>query len=220
MSMLIFVKTPAQNGVPPGRRARNKEDKRRRIREAAAALFSEQGYAATTTRQVAARAGVAQGTLFLYAPTKEALLVEAFAERVEAVQRQRFGRLPEEAGLLEELLHVFDGFFRLYGREPELSRTFVRELLFLPPAPARAHAELTRAFVARLAERVEAARARGEVRADVDAGLAAFNAFSAYLTVLLAWLAGAEGSPQHVLRAALALQLAGLAANAHPRRRS
>ena len=52
------------------KRTRNKLDKRERIRDAAWSLFVERGYAETTTREVAARAGVGAGTLFLYADDK------------------------------------------------------------------------------------------------------------------------------------------------------
>jgi AcrR family transcriptional regulator len=40
---------------------------------AAAELFSQKGYAATTTREIAQRAGVSEGALFKYFATKEAL---------------------------------------------------------------------------------------------------------------------------------------------------
>jgi AcrR family transcriptional regulator len=49
---------------------------RRRIREAAAALFVEQGFVATTMKQVAAAATVAERTVYLAYPTKAALFRE------------------------------------------------------------------------------------------------------------------------------------------------
>ena len=44
------------------------------IREAAASLFLQQGYAATTMREVAARAGVGERTLYDAFPTKAATI--------------------------------------------------------------------------------------------------------------------------------------------------
>ena len=49
---------------------------RRRIRDAAAALFVEQGFVATTMKQVAAAANVAERTVYLAFPTKAALFEE------------------------------------------------------------------------------------------------------------------------------------------------
>ena len=50
------------------------------ILDAAAQLFSEHGYAATSTNKVAERAGVSIGSLYQYFPNKDALLL-ALAER-------------------------------------------------------------------------------------------------------------------------------------------
>lgn len=52
-------------------------DTRRRIRQAATALFVEQGFVATTMKQVAARAGVAERTVYTAFPTKAELFREA-----------------------------------------------------------------------------------------------------------------------------------------------
>mgnify|MGYP002148962422 CR=1 FL=1 len=65
-----------------GRRERNKAEKRRRIAEAAATLFAENGYARTTMQQVAAAADVADGTIFRYAGTKPELLLMVLNEQV------------------------------------------------------------------------------------------------------------------------------------------
>jgi AcrR family transcriptional regulator len=60
---------PAQ----PRRRARRKEARPGEILAAALALFAQHGFAATRLEDVAHRAGVSKGTIYLYFPTKEAL---------------------------------------------------------------------------------------------------------------------------------------------------
>ena len=57
---------------PPaaGRRSRRKEARPGELLEAALDLFVEKGFAATRVEEVAARAGVSKGTLFLYFPSK------------------------------------------------------------------------------------------------------------------------------------------------------
>ncbi|OUZ06398.1 hypothetical protein BHE97_19040 [Aeromicrobium sp. PE09-221] len=59
------------------RRERNKAQKRERITAAASRLFATQGFAATTTAQIAEEADVSHGTLFRYAATKAELLLMA-----------------------------------------------------------------------------------------------------------------------------------------------
>lgn len=71
-----------------GRRERNKAQKRERITSAAGRLFATQGFAATTTAQVADEADVSHGTLFRYAASKAELLLMAgntrFRESLDA----------------------------------------------------------------------------------------------------------------------------------------
>ena len=52
------------------------ENTRTKILQAALQLFARQGYDGTTTRDLAAKAGVAEGTLFRHFPNKKAILIE------------------------------------------------------------------------------------------------------------------------------------------------
>jgi AcrR family transcriptional regulator len=56
------------------KRERRKQARPGELLEAALALFVEKGFAATRVEEVAARAGVSKGTLFLYYASKEELL--------------------------------------------------------------------------------------------------------------------------------------------------
>lgn len=64
---------PSSSAPTALRRVRRKEARPAELLDAAMALFVEKGYAATKVEQVAARAGVSKGTLFLYFSSKEAL---------------------------------------------------------------------------------------------------------------------------------------------------
>ncbi|WP_197511023.1 helix-turn-helix domain-containing protein [Tessaracoccus coleopterorum] len=86
-----------------GRRDRNKAAKRAAISRAAARLFAEQGFAATTTQQVAVEADVAEGTLFRYAGTKQELLLMVVNEHLRplvGLSLDAKGADPEEEILL------------------------------------------------------------------------------------------------------------------------
>ncbi|MDB5886521.1 MAG: Transcriptional regulator, TetR family [Polaromonas sp.] len=80
---------PSDSLTPSGaRHERRKEARPGELLDAALDLFVEKGYAATRVEEVAARAGVSKGTLFLYFPSKEELF--------KAVVRQSIsGRLVE-----------------------------------------------------------------------------------------------------------------------------
>lgn len=74
--------TSAETQAPAQRRARRKEARPGELLEAALALFVEKGFAATRVEEVAARAGVSKGTLFLYFPSKEDLFKAVVRENI------------------------------------------------------------------------------------------------------------------------------------------
>ncbi len=59
------------------------EQRRREILEAAAALFAEKGYQRTAVKEIAARAGIAPGTIYLYFDGKGDLLIELMTRLTE-----------------------------------------------------------------------------------------------------------------------------------------
>jgi AcrR family transcriptional regulator len=88
-----------------GRRERNKRKTRERLRDAALALFVDQGFEATSVHQIAEAAGVADRTFYRYFDSKEDLLLadarEYFAD-VEAFVASR----PAEETPMATLLAV------------------------------------------------------------------------------------------------------------------
>jgi len=72
----------AREAEPAPRRGRRKEARPGELLDAALDLFVEKGFAATRSEEVAARAGVSKGTLFLYFASKEELLKAAVRENI------------------------------------------------------------------------------------------------------------------------------------------
>ncbi len=202
----------------PSSRAEKKEHKRRRLRDAAWELFLEQGYDATTTKQIAERAGVATGTLFLYARDKPDLLFLVLHERLSAAVDEGLETLPREAGLLDQLVHLFAGFFRTYEAAPEIGRHFIMEMPGADGPNAQRVNALTMGLLGQIAGLVQLAQARGEVVAEADPLLFAQVAFSLYYTGLLAWLSGYASLESAVprLRAALSVAFYGIAKRREP----
>jgi TetR/AcrR family transcriptional regulator len=77
-----------RTGDAPSKRERRKEARPGELLEAALDLFVEKGFAGTRAEEVAARAGVSKGTLFLYFPSKEELFKAVVRENIS-------GRLAE-----------------------------------------------------------------------------------------------------------------------------
>lgn len=74
---------PSSSSAAAGtKRERRKEARPGELLEAALDLFVEKGFAATRVDEVAARAGVSKGTLFLYFPSKEELFKAVVRENI------------------------------------------------------------------------------------------------------------------------------------------
>jgi len=71
--------------VGASRWERRKEQTHRRLLDAAATLFLEKDFEATTVEEIAALADVAKGTFFNYFESKEALLATLLAEQLDAL---------------------------------------------------------------------------------------------------------------------------------------
>jgi AcrR family transcriptional regulator len=80
-------------------RRRDPEANRLRIMEAARALFSECGFAATTTADVARRAGVSEGILFHHFGSKRELLRAVAGEYGRGLAEAMFRAAPEPGGV-------------------------------------------------------------------------------------------------------------------------
>lgn len=119
---------------PTGRRERAKEDKRRRIMDAARTLFAEHGVGGVTTQQVADRADVAIGTLYLYASTKAELLIlvqnQKFATAIEDGLRAADAAARTGAGTIAAVLALVEPVVACIREQPENGRTYLHELAF------------------------------------------------------------------------------------------
>ena len=122
---------------PVGRRERNKQDKLERITAAAGELFAVHGVDEVTTQQIADKADIGAGTLFLYAKTKgELLLLVQNAKYAEALDR---GRADAEAvpGALDAVLAIVRPIVECNRAQIDNGRTYLREMAFGDPQEPR-----------------------------------------------------------------------------------
>src|SRR5258707_5240970 len=68
---------------PAGRRAQSKQAIRKRIVSAALNLFQTKGFDATTTKAIARKAGIAEGTVFNYFKSKDDIALHFFEQEVD-----------------------------------------------------------------------------------------------------------------------------------------
>jgi len=93
----------------PGRRAQNKQAIRNRIVKAALNLFQTKGFDGTTTRVIARKAGIAEGTVFNYFKSKEDIALYFFEQEVgHAVASVRDNPRLRKASLEEKLFALVE----------------------------------------------------------------------------------------------------------------
>lgn len=105
-------------------RARRKDARPGELLEAALSLFVEKGFAATHVEEVAARAGVSKGTLFVYFPSKEELFKAVVQENASRHLEQAFQEVTQFQGTSAELLReLLRRWWTQYGATPAAGLT-------------------------------------------------------------------------------------------------
>src|SRR5258706_9799183 len=92
--------------------AQTKSATRKRILQTARRLFADNGYEATTTRDIAEAAQIASGTLFNYFPTKEAIVASLASDAVAEALTRTNGHSSDAVTLEEDLFAVVAGGLR------------------------------------------------------------------------------------------------------------
>ena len=121
----------------PGRRERNKQEKLDRIMAGAKELFAERGVDDVTTQEIADRADIGAGTLFLYAKSKAELLLlvqnSTYAEALEQGKSAAQGiRDP-----LDAVMAIVRPVVECNRKQVDNGRTYLREIVFGDPEEPR-----------------------------------------------------------------------------------
>lgn len=157
-----------QQGRPPREDTQNI---RQQIMDSAVELFAEQGYAATSTRQIADAVGVNPAMIHYYFGNKETLLHEAMEQILEPLARAVAEMKQKKMAPLRDIISlVFDAF----SKTPRLPILLTREV-FLPGGVMQKH------FMDHFAPRLGGAlpqilsgeQQAGRLRADLDPRLIA-----------------------------------------------
>lgn len=110
---------------PTGTRAEQTAARRRGLIRAATELAAEGGYDAVQMRDVAARAGVALGTLYRHFASKDALLIAALADQATALRERLTQRPPSGSSPAERVCDVLRRASRALERQPTLTAAMV-----------------------------------------------------------------------------------------------
>jgi len=208
---------------PPERKAglreRGKSERQRRIKEAAKAVFGDVGYDAATTREIAQRARVSIGTIFVYARDKRDLLFLVINDELDPVAEAARRDLPDDTAVLDRLCALARPWYRYFADNLTLGRHAFREMTFYEPQ-SQDFGEQCARYRARMhrienwhSEILAQGRERGELKFKGRAAIAGNLIYKIYLAEIRTWIHGAKpdvGQGIKSLRTKFALVLDGL----------
>jgi len=183
---------------PVGRRAQNKEAIRKRIVTAALSLFQTKGFEATTTKAIARKAGIAEGTVFNYFKTKEDIALHFFEQEVDqAIAAVRGNPRLRKAPLEEKLFALVQSQLEfLAPYERFIGAAFIQALKPASPLGTFSHRaqELRHRYVGFVQELFEESLPKHPLT-----WVAPEAFWIYYLGVLLYWLHDSSPAKQHTL---------------------
>lgn len=178
--------------IPASRRKTASEETRTLILAAAKDLYTEKGYKQAPIRELAAKAGVAEGTIFSHFPDKASLLAAAVMEEVDSALAEAFTTLPKKAACREKLLHIARHLYSHYGKNPVLWRAYLKESIFLSGEWGDRIRQSVEEFIECVSSLIEEEKRKGAYAPETDSKAAARLYFSAYFFELLAGLSAPE----------------------------
>jgi TetR/AcrR family transcriptional regulator len=186
MSLEKVMAARADDG--PAKRGRRKEARPGELLDAALDLFVEKGFAATRSEEVAARAGVSKGTLFLYFPSKEELFKAVVRENISGRFAEWNAEFEAFEGTTPEMLrHCLRVWWERIGatRASGITKLIISEARNFPDIAAFYHQEVIAPGTQLVRRILERGVARGEFRAiDVEYTVFSLVAPMVYLTMM------------------------------------
>lgn len=206
---------------PVGLRDRQKLERERRIVKAAEKLFARKGYVDVAMEDVAARAGLAVGTIYNYFPSKSALLlamVRSETESLLARGRKILDDPPRDAVAAAcAFTEIFlDDFTR---DDRRLWRELFGAAIADPSVVGRRLFEGDARLVSQLAALLEQYRGNGVLASDMEPLPAATVIYGVCFTWMTAYLMNEQISAEmvrHEIRRGTAIAMRGLFPRAEP----
>lgn len=166
---------------------RRAEDRPREICAAALDVFAEKGFAAAKLDEIAKRAGVSKGTLYLYFEDKEQLFRAVVRDTVVPNVENLRAAIIQTGLPFADLVRLFLGqFVEIANRVPigAVAKMVISESRNFPELAKVWHDEVVSKGIGTLTALIEMGQAKGEVR-DGDARLHAFTLMGPMLMGLL-----------------------------------
>jgi len=163
-------------------------EKRHRIVDAAVEVFADRGYRAARVSDIARRAGVADGTIYLYFKNKEDLLLVIFEEKMKLLLELLQEKLEVEQDPLGRIRTFAHHHFETIQSYPALAQVFQVELRQSHRFLREYRPEKLWEYLNVFGDLIRDGQERGAIRADVDPFLAQGAFFGALDEISIQWV--------------------------------
>ena len=171
---------------------RKSDDKRQRILQAAVKVFARKGYHGAKVAEIARRADVADGTIYLYFRNKEDILVSLFDEVMDEHLERGREELRAVEGAPARLRAIALHHLRVLGANRELAVVFQVELRQSTQFMERFTASWLRGYFDLLGDVIEDGQREGSLRADLPRKVAVKCFFGALDELVTSWIVGGK----------------------------
>src|SRR5271166_6164084 len=199
----------AINGTAANRNA----DKYQRILDAAVAVFAQKGFFTARISDIADRASVADGTVYLYFKNKEEILMTAINTAFDAFMRHartELEKLPNPADRLRRLAYLH---LEALGANRNLAVVFQMELRQSTRFLSKFSHEHLVEYLKLVREAICEGKTNGEFRSDLPEKIAANCFFGAIDEMVTSWVLSEKDYPlSHVADPLLDILLSGMRA--------
>ncbi len=164
------------------------------ILDAARQVFAERGYHGSTMREIASRAGVATGTLYLYFANKEALYVALLERLTSLVLQSIVAARSTRSGVLSKLEASITAAMMVFAENGDLARIVLVQAAGADPSFEDRLSQVHRALADFVRQDLEEALAAGVLPA-LDCEVAALAWVGTFYEVVMSWLRDGRPNP-------------------------
>jgi len=168
-------------------RKRN-DDKQKRILQAARQLFSERGFFYTNVKDIAEKADLGTGTVYLYFESKDDVLIKICMDTFKHVIEDAGKILDSELLPLEKFRKIIGSLIEVMTEDVNISRMFLIEMRQTNEALKNFMPELRKMFIDLIAKLIEEARQQNLIKEWVEPEIVGIASFGIIDSLLFDWV--------------------------------
>ena len=166
---------------------KNKSEKYDKILNSAGAVFAQHGFYKATISQIAAQAGVADGTLYLYFKNKDDILYQFISFKTNVVFKKMRAAVEKGKNAEEKLRNLIRCHLEEFQNDRNMAVIFQSEVRYLRDIQSQIK-DISKMYLDLLSDIIEQGQIEGSIRQDLFVGLVKRFILGAVEGVISTWV--------------------------------